>query len=98
MAVKLPEIELYMGPKELGAPDDLKQTIINFIDSAKKRLDIAVQELDDIEIANAIIRAKNRKWFTSTGKSHFLTVNLILEGDYLQSRFHIPNHLNPVEY
>lgn len=86
MAILLPEIELYMGPKELGAPDDLKKTIIDFINKAERRVDIAVQELDDIDIAKAIIAAKKRKWFTQTGKSRFVTVNLILEGDYLQSK------------
>ena len=85
MAVKLSEIELYMGPKQLGGPDDLKKTIIDFIDSAERRLDIAIQELDDIEIAEAIIRAKKRKYLTSSGKSRNLTVRIILEGDYLHA-------------
>ncbi|PCH97999.1 MAG: phospholipase [Bacteroidetes bacterium] len=66
-------IELFMGPKEVGAPDDLQQTIIDFIDGAQKYLDIAVQELDNMDIANAIIRARQRK----------LVVRLVLEGDYL---------------
>lgn len=42
MAIKLSEIELFMGPQELGRPDDLKQTIIDFIDRAERSLDIAV--------------------------------------------------------
>ncbi|MCH7534211.1 MAG: phospholipase [Bacteroidetes bacterium] len=66
-------IELFMGPKEVGAPDDLKQTIIEFIDGTQKYLDIAVQELDNREIAEAIIRARQRK----------VVVRLVLEGDYL---------------
>lgn len=85
MAIKLSGIELFMGPKELGAPDDLKKTIIDFIDKAERSLDIAVQELDDIDIAKAIIRAKKRTWFTSTGKPRLLTVRIILEGDYLHA-------------
>jgi len=28
MAIKLSEIELFMGPKELGAPDDLKKQLL----------------------------------------------------------------------
>ncbi|WP_066633040.1 phospholipase D-like domain-containing protein [Labilibacter marinus] len=85
MPLKQKELALYMGPQELGAPDDLKKVIIDFIDKTEKRLDIAIQELDDIDIAKAIIRAKNRKWFTVSGKSRYLSVNLVLEGDYLQA-------------
>ena len=40
-------IELHMGPREVGGKDDLKAAIIGFIDRAKKKLFIAVQELDD---------------------------------------------------
>ena len=86
MSIKLNDIELYMGPKELGGPDDLKTTIIDFIDGAKRSLDIAVQELDDIDIAKAIIRAKKRTYLTSSGKTRLLTVRIILEGDYLHAQ------------
>ena len=37
-------ISLYMGPQQLGGPDDLQQAIVNFIDRAEKRLYIAVQD------------------------------------------------------
>ncbi len=86
MAIILNEIELYMGPTQLGAPDDLKQTIIDFIDKAERSLDIAVQELDDFDIAKAIIRAKKRKYTTKNGGKKYLTVRIILEGDYLHSK------------
>ena len=86
MPVKFGDIELYMGPKELGGPDDLKKTIIDFIDDAKRSLDIAVQELDDMDIAMAIIRAKKRTWKTSSGKERNLTVRIVLEGDYLHAK------------
>lgn len=66
-------IELYMGPGELGGPDDLLAAIVNFIDGAQKRLFIAVQELDSRPIAEAIIRAKQRK----------VLVKIVLEADYL---------------
>ncbi|MGX1929133.1 phospholipase D-like domain-containing protein [Flagellimonas sp. 2504JD4-2] len=85
MAIKLSEIELYMGPQQLGGPDNLKQTILDFINGAKRSLDIAVQELDDIDIAQAIIDAKKRTYLTSTGKTRLLTVGIILEGDYLHA-------------
>ena len=85
MSVKLSGIELYMGPKELGGPDNLKEVIIDFINKAKRSLDIAVQELDDIDIAKAIIAAKKRTYTNSSGKTRLLTVRIILEGDYLHA-------------
>jgi len=69
----LGNIELYMGPQQLGAPDDLLAAIVGFIDGARKRLYIAVQELDARPIAEAIIRARRRK----------VVVKLVLEADYL---------------
>lgn len=73
MPKTLGNIELYMGPQHLGAPDDLLTAIVNFIDGAQKRLYIAVQELDARPIAEAIIRARRRK----------VVVKLVLEADYL---------------
>ena len=66
-------IELYMGPKEVGGPDNLLDPIIKFIDGAQKRLLIAVQELDTEPIAQAIVRAKQRG----------VLVKVVLEADYL---------------
>lgn len=66
-------IELYMGPVQLGGSDDLQQVIIDFIDGAETSLLIAVQELDAQPIAEAIIRAKRRA----------VLVKLVLEADYL---------------
>jgi len=66
-------IEIFMGPHQLGGPDNLQDVIVNFIDGAQKRLFIAVQELDSQPIAEAIIRAKQRK----------VLVKLVLEADYL---------------
>jgi phosphatidylserine/phosphatidylglycerophosphate/cardiolipin synthase-like enzyme len=59
----------------VGAKDDLEQPIIDFIDGAKKRLEIAVQELEYVNIAKAIIRARKRK----------LLVKLVVEHDYLRA-------------
>jgi hypothetical protein len=36
------KIDVYFGPVELGAPDDLEQVVTDFIDGAKSSLDIAV--------------------------------------------------------
>ncbi len=75
MPVTIGNINLYMGPHTLGAPDNLEETIINFIEGAQKRLEIAIQEVDDWSIANAIIKAKQRG----------ITTTVVLEGDYLKS-------------
>lgn len=66
-------IEIYMGPQQLGGPDSLLEAIIQFIDGANKKLLIAVQELDSQPIAEAIVRAKKRK----------VSVKLVMEADYL---------------
>lgn len=81
MPIKKGNIELHMGPKEVGGPDDLKKVLIDFIDGATKKLDIAVQELDSIDIAKAVIRARQRK----------IRVRIVLEGGYLKSRKGIKN-------
>ncbi|MFB3066303.1 MAG: phospholipase D-like domain-containing protein [Planctomycetota bacterium] len=74
MPKKVGKLKLHMGPRQVGGPDDLLRAIVGFIDGAKRKLDIAVQELDNREIADAIIRAKQRK----------VNVRLVLEGDYLK--------------
>jgi phosphatidylserine/phosphatidylglycerophosphate/cardiolipin synthase-like enzyme len=69
------KIEAYVGPKELGAADDLEQVIVDFIAGARSTLDIAVQELDSEPIAQAILDARWRG----------VSVNLFLEQDYLRT-------------
>ena len=76
MALKIGKLELYMGPPGAGAPDDLRKVIVDFIDGAQKRLEIAVQELEDEAIGRAIIRARQRK----------VQVWLVLEADYLRAK------------
>lgn len=76
MPVKIGNIELYMGPPKAGGPDDLKSVIIDFIDGAGSRLEIAVQELEDEDIARAIIAARRRK----------VQVWLVIEADYLRAK------------
>ncbi len=76
MPMVVGNVELYMGPREVGGPDDLRKAIVEFIKGAKKKLDIAVQELDCEEIAREIVRAKQRK----------VSVRLVLEGDYLRAK------------
>lgn len=73
MSIKHGNIEMFMGPKGIGAPDELEKVIVDFIDRAEKKLDIAVQELQSEAITRAIIRARQRK----------VTVSVVLEADYL---------------
>ena len=76
MGVKYKNIELYFGPKDLGAPDDLEKVIIEFIDKAKISLAIAVQEIESLSIAKAIVNAKMRK----------VQIHIVVEQDYLRSK------------
>ena len=48
-------IKGYCGPSELGAPDDLERVIVEFIGRATATIDVAVQELDNEPIAEALI-------------------------------------------
>lgn len=73
MPIAVGGVALHMGPRDLGAPDDLEQAIVDFIDGAGRRLDVAVQELDNRRIAEAIVRARQRK----------VQVRLVLEAMYL---------------
>lgn len=68
-------IEAFVGPQELGAADSLEDVIVDFINGTKKYLDIAVQELDNRAIAQAILDAKWRG----------VSVRMFLEQDYLRS-------------
>ena len=54
------KIEAYVGPLELGAADDLVTVIVSFIAGARSTLSIAVQELDNEAIAQAILDASWR--------------------------------------
>ena len=85
MGVKVGNIEMYMGPSQLGAPDDLKSVIVDFIDKANKRLYVAVQEVDCADIAEALIRARQRK----------VLVKLVLEQDYLRQSPALKQPLEP---
>ena len=74
-----------MGPLSAGAPDDLEKIIVEFINKAKKRLEIAVQELESEAIARAVIAARQRK----------VLVKLVLEQDYLRAAKPLKNPWRP---
>ncbi|WP_085904998.1 phospholipase D-like domain-containing protein [Kiloniella majae] len=75
MGVRVGNVEFHAGPEDLGAPDELEAVIVDFIDGAQKRLDIAVQELENETIAKAIIRARQRK----------VRVRMVIEQSYLKA-------------
>lgn len=52
------KIEAFVGPRALGAADDLEAEIVRFIDAAEHSVDVAVQELDSAPIAEALIRKR----------------------------------------
>jgi phosphatidylserine/phosphatidylglycerophosphate/cardiolipin synthase-like enzyme len=69
------KIEAFVGPTELGAADDLETVISEFIAGARSTLAVAVQELDNPVIAQALLDASWRG----------VKVELFLEQDYLRS-------------
>ena len=69
------KIEAYAGPRELMAPDDLESIIVNFVGQAETCLDVAVQELDNKRIAQAILDAMYRG----------VDVRMFMEQDYLKA-------------
>ncbi len=77
------KVQVHLGPQEHGAPDNLEQVIINFIDQAEETLDVAVQELDNPRIAAALDRASRRPKGAGPGR---VGVRLVSEGDYLREQ------------
>jgi phosphatidylserine/phosphatidylglycerophosphate/cardiolipin synthase-like enzyme len=78
MAVKVGDISVYLGPQEQGGEDSLLKPLVDFIDKSKKKqkLMIAVQEIENQAIVEAIIRAKRRG----------VSINIVIEQDYLVSK------------
>jgi phosphatidylserine/phosphatidylglycerophosphate/cardiolipin synthase-like enzyme len=70
------KIEAFVGPPELGAADDLERVIVEFIGGARSTLDVAVQEIDNPSIAQALLDASWRG----------VRVEVFLEQDYLRTR------------
>ncbi|MEO0680687.1 MAG: phospholipase D-like domain-containing protein [Pseudomonadota bacterium] len=68
-------VTLHLGPRQVGAPDDLEAAIVDFIDGAERELRVAVQEIDHPPIAEAILRAKRRG---------VRLMDVVLEADYLR--------------
>jgi len=84
MSQSIGNLTLYMGPDDLGGPDDLERTIVDFIDGARETLAVAVQELESEPIAQALVRARRRR----------VRVRVVLEGDYLMD---YPARTNPFQ-
>ncbi|MGL1900695.1 MAG: phospholipase D-like domain-containing protein [Fibrobacterales bacterium] len=75
MSYSARSFKLYLGPKEQSGPDSLLEPIIGFIDDAKPRenLCVALQEIDNREITEALIRARSRG----------VVIDIVLEQSYL---------------
>lgn len=84
------KIKGYAGPSDLGAPDDVEQVMVDFIMRATETIDVAVQELNCIAVAEALIRQR------LAGRS----VRVMLNHDYLQdvkdTKSPLPAGLNTV--
>lgn len=85
MPKKVGNVEIHMGPTQIGAPDDLESAIVGFVNGAKKRLDIAVQELNSDPIARAIVNARMGG----------VIVRLVTEMDYLRAAKPARNPFTP---
>lgn len=78
------KIQVFFGPRAYGAPDDLEKIIIDFIDEAEESLEIAVQELDNPNIAAAIEQASRRK--KKSRPNRRISLNVIVEAEYLREK------------
>ena len=70
------KIDAYVGPSDLGGADDLERVIVEFVAAAKSSLDIAVQELDSMPIARAIVEARWRG----------VDVRMFIEQEYVREK------------
>lgn len=75
MPLKVEDIEIHLGPQEQNGPDSLLEPILGFIAKAghRQNLMIAVQEIDNPAIAEAIIQARLRG----------AVIDLVVEQSYL---------------
>ncbi len=73
MPLSIGPVDLFMGPSAVGAPDDLRAAIVGFIEGAQRRLRVAVQEIEDREVTEALIEAKRRG----------VTTQVMVESSYL---------------
>jgi len=46
MSVSIGNVRIYMGPDDLGGPDDLEATIVGFVAAARDELSVPVRELE----------------------------------------------------
>jgi phosphatidylserine/phosphatidylglycerophosphate/cardiolipin synthase-like enzyme len=85
MSISVGSIRIYMGPNDVGGPDDLEATIVGYIAAARDELLVAVQELESESIARALTAA------TARG----VNVKVILERRYLGTTTPPSDPFNP---
>ena len=81
-------IQVFFGPPAHQAPDDLEQVIVDFIDGTAESLDVAVQELENPNIAAALDRASRRK--RTSRPNRRIPVRVVVESNYLRESKPIP--------
>ena len=81
-------IQVFFGPQARGAADDLEQVIVEFIDGAQESLEVAVQELENENIAAALERASRR--LRTSRPDRRISVRIVVEASYLRESTPIP--------
>ncbi|HMJ04276.1 MAG TPA: phospholipase D-like domain-containing protein [Conexibacter sp.] len=80
------KIKGYVGPQDVAEQlDDVEQVIVDFVEQATSTVDVAVQELDSIPIAEALIRQKRAG----------CSVRIVLNHSYLQDEVSRSRPLDP---
>lgn len=74
MPAEVGNVKLFLGPKECGAPDALLTPIVDAILDARESLVIATQQLEHLDIVNALAIARRRG----------VNVRVLLERDYIR--------------
>jgi hypothetical protein len=84
-AVGPEELRLWLATRSTGTDEDLARPIVEFIAEAADRVYVATQQLEDREVVEALIAARQRG----------CSVRVLLENDYLTERSAVENPWRP---
>lgn len=82
------KIQVFFGPQAYQAKDDLEKEIVDFINDTKESLDVAVQELENPKIAEAIDAVSRRT--RDSRPNRRIPVRVVVESSYLRESKPIP--------
>ena len=82
------KIQVFFGPQAYQAKDDLEKEIVDFIKDTKESLDVAVQELENPKIAEAIDAVSRRT--RDSRPNRRIPVRVVVESSYLRESKPIP--------